>query len=182
MLAAIALASLFVGPKEISVPVVARVAGITLGESTIEEFEKRHGRGLVAMGGHSNSGRGWYVPKQRMSIGTDSFNFCERGAILDFIQVVWLGPKDAEPSSKVPRICLPQSEFGILSTLRAGMSKANVEKLLHRKISKEWNLFTGLIQYGRPIVNKGGESRYTEWNAAFGFDHDRLVEFEVSAN
>lgn len=56
-------------------PAIATVAGITLGQTTTEQFEKLYGKGFQHVGGHSNRGRTWYDETSGTVIDTDGFNY-----------------------------------------------------------------------------------------------------------
>jgi len=150
-------------------PEIARAAGIVVGLTTVQEFERRHRGGLVETGGHPRGARVWYEETQCVEIDADGFNFRRSGEVIDELSLTWERPGDCP--SNVPRIRLRKNELGMLAKLHAGMTELEVDKALRVRLKSGGLVQTGLIRYKDKLVNKmENGDRYTRWKAQFDFD------------
>ena len=79
------------GPlPRISAPLYTKVLGISIGQSTSRELESKIGKGIVRVGGHSDSGRLWKF--KECKIRTDSFERHGNRFLIDLFDVEsWKG-------------------------------------------------------------------------------------------
>jgi len=169
------------GPRlvEARPPSIARVAGITAGLTTLEGYERRHGKALRMMGGHSGGAGEWYDVRHGVLIHADGFNVAKGGEILDNISVEWTSSGTIAKS--VPRIRLRNSDLGLLSRLRRGMSRRQTEVALGRRLSHNEVRDSGLVHYSPKPVNKA-DDRYTVWTLSLEFGGKGLSAFVVGCD
>ncbi|MFI5386781.1 MAG: hypothetical protein ACHQ50_11750 [Fimbriimonadales bacterium] len=153
-------------------PEIATAAGITVGKTTIQGFERRYGKGLVLTGGHPRGAREWYDETSHVLIDADGFYFTPpegRKEVIDSLSIEWMAERDCE--RKVPRIRLKQSQLGFLAKLKPGMSSSRIEGILHLKLKSGMAKAAGLIKYSGILGNKNEHSdRFTAWEATFSID------------
>lgn len=159
---------------EVRLPTLAHAAGITPGITTLEGFERRHGKALRMMGGHSGGAGQWYDVRRGVLIHADGFNISKDGEILDGFRVEWL--PSGKVSKNVPRIRLGENDLGILSKLRPGMSRREAETALGVRLSHDEVRQSGLVRYSPKPVNKSND-RYTTWILRLEFGGKGLLAF-----
>lgn len=166
-------------PVEVRLPRIALAAGITAGLTTLEGFERRHGKALRSMGGHSGGAGSWYVPRQGVVLHADGFNISKDGEILDGYRVEW--QRAAQVGRTVPHIHLRRSELGLLAILRRGMSRRQAETALHTRLTGDAMHLPGLVRYVPKPVNKQND-RYTRWQLRLFFGPKGLEAFNVGCD
>lgn len=166
-------------PVQIQAPRIATAAGITAGLTTIPDFEHRYRRGHVTMGGHSNGAREWYDPSLGIFIYADGFNYSNKGEIFDGFQIDWRPSSEVEKN--IPKIHLKHSDYGLLTTLKKGMSRKEVEKALGIKLATSSIHRKGLIRYSQNPVNKDN-NRYTDWTLDLVFGPKGLAQFTIDCD
>jgi len=147
MVASILLAAVLT--SKANIPPLAKVAGIVLGQTTIEQFERAHGKGLVTGGGRTKSGvHRWYDATSGAEISADGSFQSRNGQVIEDVDVDWLGPgktslemqfrmmgESAAKTVKVPVIHLAKNDLGILSTLHPGMTRSEITKAIGHKLN-----------------------------------------------
>ena len=163
-------------------PAIARAAGFTVGKTTTDGYERRHGKGRPYTGGHPQGGREWYDLTTHTDIRADGFYYW-RGTheVVDILTIEWTPYREVD--SKVPKIRLRRSELGMLGKVRSGMKPAQIESALHLRLVAGKATLKGLIKYARTLGNKNENSdRFTTWTATFEFDErSGLREIRISA-
>lgn len=155
---------------------VATAAGITVGQTTLEQFEAAHGRGLAVMGGHPCGARTWYDTTSGVLIYADAFCYTDDGAVVDTLRLEW--KPEGKVAKDVPRIKLKADELGFLSRLKVGLSSRDVEIAMRSRITSNTIKAHGLVQYSERLVNKEND-RFTTWQATFSFGEGRLSSVTV---
>jgi len=160
MVASILLAAVLT--SKANIPPLAKVAGIVLGQTTIEQFEKAHGKGLVTGGGRTKSGvHRWYDATSGAEISADGSFRSRNGQVIEDVDVDWLGPGKASVEIRsqittggpyktfaVPVIHLAANEIGILRVLHSGITRSDIDAATHLKIDHDGMLHApGRLQY-----------------------------------
>ena len=158
-------------------PAIAVIAGITVGKTAIQGFEKLHGKGRVMTGGHPNGARQWYEETAGVLIDADGFNYAPDGEVIDTLVVTWQPANEVD--RRVPRIKLRPADLGLLTRLKKGMVEAQIEQSLGTKLKSGSAVGTGLIRFGHQLGNKEND-RFTKWEAVFtagksGLESIRIV-------
>lgn len=161
-----------VTPVIVRPPSIAHAAGMTIGLTTVPGFERRYGKGLPSMGGHSGGARTWYDLTSHALIHADGFNYAVGGEVLEGYDIHW------RPNAvkNIPCIRLRRNDLGFLGKLRPGMSRKEVENSLHVKLAGDMFTATGLIKYSDRVINKQND-RYTKWDLHFDFGPKGLESF-----
>lgn len=160
-------------------PHVARAAGITAGVTTLPAFERRYGKGLPTMGGHSGGARLWYDTTRGVLIHADGFNIAKDGEVLDGFSIEWTPISQVE--KRIPRIRLRRTDLGLLAILRRGMSRQQAEAVLHHRLAGDVLHLPGLVRYARKPVNMDGD-RYTRWTLRLDFGARGLEGFDIQCD
>lgn len=115
-----------------SLPPIANLLGVRVGQDTIERLEHRFGKGYAYTGGHPGGARRWRIKGTYLFIDADGFDYDEHGGrIIDKIEI------NREPLDKYNR-SLPWASVSkrarrFLGSLRIGMHRGNVLKVLRKK-------------------------------------------------
>jgi len=161
-----------------SIPKIAKIAGIRVGYSSMEELETRLGKGEVAVGGHPNGARLWRVKATSWVIYADAFEYSERGAVVDGLSI----QADPKPGRRLPYARLTKNDFVWLGKVSLGMDEG---KLL--EIMKQNSCTPTKVADGWRVRAKGCSpftswpSYFKEWTVQFGIKEKSLVRMYFSA-
>jgi hypothetical protein len=156
------------------VPAIARILGVTVGQTTIERLEKKLGPGAPCMGGHPHGGRAWYLKPCRIWVYADGFEYDKKGGrIIDDIQLGISKQKmrysftQETKKRSIPRVSARCKDAGWLGQVLPGMSRADVVK--------------ATVELPKPKA-KGGKLMWSsgEWSAELTSEKDKLVVLEVT--
>jgi len=163
-------------PKS-SVPSIAKIAGIVLGQTTVEQFEAAHGKAMPW-----DDHFFWYDATSGATISAQAWYRDKAGRIIDFLMIDWAQPgqgifeyktQDA-PAAKMrtvrtPAIHLAPSDLGLLSLLRRGMTRHDVRAAMHMRLDDSDSLVAkGRLSYawltdGGPFHRKPGPLTLGRW-------------------
>ncbi len=177
MFTALALTCALQRPVKIMPPGLATADGITVGLTTVQQFERRFGKGAVHVGGHSDSGRNWYDGAHHLCLDADGFDFNARSEeIIDCLSVQF------DSKSKGPSIRVNSNKPGILEKLRPGMSRSQIEQTLNIKLSpKDSVIVSGQVRYSKAPQNKDN-NHFTTWRVDFDIEGHGLQGFDIYAD
>lgn len=167
------------GPVEI--PALGRAAGVKLGYSTVEEVEKRLGKGFASTGGHPRGRRTWFDSKQRVLIDLDGFDYARGGRIIDGLNLC----VQADAQKTIPRVAVPLADYGIWGTL---FRKPRAEVLLALQ-KRQWAYNASpdsIVIEQKGLVDFRGQSSsaehfYSTWRAVLTFREGKLCSVLLSA-
>lgn len=160
-----------------SIPSIASIAGVKVGFSSMDELERRLGKGKVTTGGHSNGARLWRVKGTSWVIYADAFDYSKRGAVVDTLQIS-LDPKS---DRDVPYARLSRKDLGLKSGISLGIDQETLLKGLER------NAWTASQVPDGWQVKAPGYSPLTsidsfhEWSASFEVKDKALVGITLDA-
>lgn len=161
--------------RTLSIPPLARVAGVQAGYSTQEDLARLWGEGKVMIGGHPNSGRLWRVKGTNWTVHTDCFQYSARGLVVDGIELSQEKPLPGAPLAKRQK-----KEFACLGGVVPGMSRQQVMKFIGQQ-----SLKTTKTDQGLKVQAKGFcllvQGQFTTWTANLYFKNDHLSGFALSA-
>lgn len=172
------LAAMLLQVGQPDVPVIGKMAGITVGLTSIQDFEKRHGKGLAIVGGHPRGARLWYDAKLGIEIFADGFYFSDRGEVVDSLRVWWIEPSAED--RRIPRIHIAKDEYGLLARVTKGMSKAQCQAAIGTSQPLDDVHMLGLVKYPDKLGNKD-DDRFQEWTADLLFGDHGLEQISVGA-
>jgi hypothetical protein len=175
-----------------SIPRIANIAGIKVGYSSMAELERRLGKGRVTIGGHSNGARVWRVKETSWVIYADAFEYSERGAVVDRLQITADGNPDEylpditvdpSPGRRVPYARLTQRELAWAGGISLGIDEDKLLKLLKHKSWTPVKLPDGWR------IEARGQSRltsdllypYQQWWVTFTIKGNSLVAISLDA-
>lgn len=158
------------------------IEGITVGLTTVQEFERRYGKRDERVHKEPDEWN-WYDLTENVLLVADSHYRCSSGDIIDSLEIYWKSPITFVDTPTKSLIRVPKSKEGLLTKLRQGMRRARLAAVLNNRINGNANMIirSGLVEYSANLSDKG-ESRYTYWIFAplFG-DQGGLQGFQVGA-
>jgi len=165
--------------SSVSIPSIANIAGVKVGYSSMEELEKRLGKGKVMIGGHPNGARLWRVKKTSWVIYADAFEYSPRGAVLDNFDVT----VDAKPGQDVPFARLTKTELGWLGRVQIGMSEEELLQFLKQNSYAATKLHEGWLVKAKGFSPVTSDTLYPfqQWTAQFTITNKSLAQLHLSA-
>jgi len=170
------------------VPRIAKAAGITLGVTTFEQFQRDNGKGLT-LAKLSKTGiaaRFWYDADSKVLIQAESEYRSGQNHVIDSLNVDFMDPSNASIDGKrPPTIQLKKASLGLLSVLHAGMSRLEVVHATGSTIdSHEQSHAAGIVSY-RPELRSAHMPAihgFKSWRVRFDFGHDGLTGLKMWAS
>ena len=112
----------------ISIPPIARIAGVQIGFSSEGDLEKAWGEGLTTVGSHPTSGEQWRVPGTRWLVFIDGFYYSQRGLVADTMTITDVtghapDSDEAEAWRQAPEARLGKEAFAWMDGISVGMSQ-----------------------------------------------------------
>lgn len=183
MLACLTLLTPLVQHKPVQIPEIASVLGFRMGYSTVEEFEKRLGKGFASVGGHPMGRRSWWDKKNGVFITLDGFEYARNGRLVDELEL-----ESCPLGREVRPVTLQPKTYGFwLTSIRFGMKKADVLSALKKKgwnpksdgddivlESKGHLVFPAQTNYASLVIE--------QWRTVLDFRDARLVGIRFSAS
>ena len=166
------------------VPPIGRLFGLRINVDTEGDLEKRIGRGLPSMGGHSGAARAWWDPQRCWVVRVDGFELSpstrKPEEFLESVSVRALSPGERQPD--LPQIRAGM-KYGALDSLRPGMSREAAQRSLARWAGR-WEK-DDFVQTGRATIRhrtNDDVQRFTRWKVALSFGDQGLAGFDLSAD
>ena len=162
------------------VPPFARIAGVAVGRSTMEEMEHRLGPGLPQTGGHFGGARVWRSRQTGWYIRADWLEHYSRGQGIDDITI---SASNDTGRTKVSWVSLPRKQLRFMGAVELGMKRSQALEALKSKLPPPQASGQDLVwtAQGNALVNQGGADHKEDWEARLRFRHDRLVEIRISS-
>jgi hypothetical protein len=166
------------GPRTF-IPNIARIAGIKVGYSSMEELEGRLGKGKVAIGGHSNGARLWRVKGTSWLIYADAFEYSERGAVVDSLNIT----VDPRSGQDVPYAHLARNELACAGSISLGLDEDSLLKVLKQKSWTPVKLADGWLvtAQGHSPLTSDPLYPFNRWEARFTMKGKSVVRIHLDA-
>lgn len=165
-------------------PLIAHIAGITVGEDSEEMLARRFGNGNRWTGEHPNGAQSWNFKHFKLYLGVDGFEYNNRGQIIDSVDL----SSDDQPTNPGKSTHLRRANLLFAGKVAIGMSKSQVLRLLKNDLpapTKQANKLRWEMK-GLSIVhtpsNLSSGFEYTDWTAELTFNHNKLVEVNIECN
>jgi hypothetical protein len=161
-------------------PPIARIAGVWVGHSTVEELERRLGPGTAYTGGHPQGAREWRSRQTGWYVNADGFNYGRHGRVLDEVSVSTdrILHRKNEAATFAPRKLLR-----FMGVVELEMTRYQVVRALARKLPpprmKGRDLVWTALGYAR--LNSNSFDDKHEWTATLHFEQDRLTSISVGS-
>lgn len=175
-------------PARDHIPVIAHIAGITVGHDTIESLTRRFGPGTKYTGQHPHGGRVWNVASLGAQVDADGFYYNRYGRIVDTLSV--FSDLHGQPGHRRGRHRSGERML-FMGVISLGMTKAAVLRSLRRKLPPSRTLHdefwkgTGREELGWHMSGVAERTpsqppRFTVWDAKLLFEKNRLVGIDVA--
>ncbi len=170
------------------IPPIAGLLGVGVGETTMEELERRFGPGAPCMGGHPHGGRAWYLESRKLYVYADAFAYTGRGdTIVDRIAVgldpdaVGIDLSSETPKPRIPHISTSGGAIGWMGQVLPGQSiKTVLGSASHLPKPKRSADEISWTMPGR--FETSDKSYKCNWNAELRFANKRLETIVVSVD
>ena len=174
------------------IPATARVGNVQVGVTTMEELERRFGKGRAFTGGHPRGGREWRSEPTGWYIYADGFEYKDgnmaKGRMVESFEISAHrqevgGPDDDD--FKIHRTSVKKRELKILGGITPGMVRATVIALLVESgvQTTETNDVITWKEKGHAHIydatQRHGELTYTTWNGTLTFRRNRLEDIYI---
>jgi len=161
------------------VPGIARIAGVAVGQSTVEDLEHALGPGLPYTGGHPNGAREWRVRQPDCYIQADGFENNGRSRMIDSVTIT---TRSATGDPKVPWVSLPRGRLRFMGAVELEMKRSQVLAALKGKLPPPQASGQDLIWTAKRAVrvNQDKANDLDAWSARLRFRRDRLVEIRIA--
>jgi hypothetical protein len=165
------------GAHPTSIPVVAGIAGVKVGDSTREELEARLGPGKPITGGHPQGARLWRVKGTDWVIHADAFEYSNRGIVVDSLEI-YQNPK---PGRGIPCVRTGRKNLTWMGEVSLGMTEENTLKTLQRRAVPLTKTERGWTTKACGFCAAHNNVNFTKWEATLEFQNHVLNHISVTA-
>lgn len=162
-----------------SIPSIANIAGVKIGYSSMEELEKRLGKGKVMVGGHPNGARLWRVKGTLWVVYADAFEYSKQGIVVDSFSIT----TDPNPGPDVPYTWPTGRELAWLGGISLGIHEDKLLEILKQnalsatKVADCWLL---TAKGYSPLTSVPTEP-FQEWTVRFSIKKKSLAGMQFDA-
>jgi hypothetical protein len=172
--------------RERTVPPIARLAGVTVGVTTIERLESRFGPGLAYTGGHPQGAREWRIKRTHNYVDADGFDYHDDGGrVVDSMSISMSNGTVDVVSNKIPVTRVTLSRPALAGVIFLGMTEDEILRAIRGKLPAPAGRKTDTWKWemkGRAYVNTVNHETFTDWTAEVHFDHHHVDWIRVESD
>lgn len=166
-------------PPTPNVPSIARIAGFTVGVSSIEAMERRLGPGYAYTGGHPQGAREWVSRQTGWVIDADGFNYLLDGRRV--VETLSISTTKIDRAYHPPVVSLPRTKLMYMGLIELGMTKQRVLSLMSPRLGAPSESGSDLCwsKKGFKVIDRYPFDNERKWTLSFHFENNRLTEISV---
>ena len=173
------------------IPAMARVGKVQVGVSTMEELERRFGKGRKFTGGHPRGGREWRSEQTGWYMYADGFEYQDAKAKERMVESFEISVHRQEvgvpddDDFKIRRTSVKKRQLTILGGITPGMARATVIALLAGsgvQTTETKNVITWKEKghaHLQDATQNHGELTYTTWKGTLTFRQNYLEDIYI---
>ncbi len=166
------------GVEQPSIPLIARIARVQVGYTTMPGLEARLGPGKPITGGHANGARLWRVKGTHWIIYADAFEYSSRGIVVDSF---WIH-EDLKPNTDVPFARISLKELSWLGTISLKMTQDKLMQAMNANSLPAEKTVAGWEVHRPGSYALSEYVRFRVWTAELDVTNKVLVGIRLDAH